>query len=210
MRLRYAFLAAMWALTASGCSSPISSAPPASDGAEAVVRLPAEAVQVGASARADKKSIFHKKSKSMCDPDGSTLAIPAVSRGGLTLSGSIEYGTNQCTKRERFLQISTVATGDPYCSVESGFTFGGVSDEVVINGAPLTFSGSGLTGTITSNVLVDSIDYTLFLIAGSSVLFQEDVGKPSKQTVVFPSPFQNEFAFPSGGAVPVIYLCYKT
>ena len=154
----------------------------------------------------------------VCSAAGGTLTIPTLSgkKKALILSGSLQYGQNNCTAKPKTkIFVESESYGSGQCSLLPGYQTAVFQAELTIGPpgtGPYTFSGDGLTGTVSSSTLDPSTSYTVILAgAGSGLLIEEPVGVPVNGTLTFTSPLQNGTTWLSGGYSRILLeVCYPS
>jgi hypothetical protein len=129
---------------------------------------------------------------------------------GKRISGNIQYGTNDCP-RKKILVTGEASEPGEACTGETGYIFSGVDVVFFLAQNGTAFTGSGLAGTLSSDLFDKSTLYTVFVQTGYGsklvTLSQQYVGAPQDGTLTFLSPFQGGYQVTYNGLG--IYVCHQ-
>jgi hypothetical protein len=105
------------------------------------------------------------------------------------------------------MSVTSYSLGKAPCDPLQGYVSTGLG---VVFDAPaqLSFNGSGLIGTLHSDLLDGSTAYTVLLVDDSdNILFEDAAGEPQSGTLQFGSPFEGGFTWPRESNA-VLQVCY--
>jgi len=153
-----------------------------------------------------------RKSNQECDDSGGTWKVPPLGTKRATiLSGSIEYGSNNCPRKQR-IGVTSYDQGPLPCFLLNGYIE--IGPYILVGGPGNTFSGDSLTMTLKSDLLKANTDYTVLVDTedgqNSQILFQYSAGAPVDGSLTIPSPFQGGFNWPSGPYQLNVQICYPS